>query len=147
MLAGEVKIEVLEWADAATGERNLPRHQLDETRIDEQLAALNVADQAPGRAAPPRSFLSDVDTNPDITNSDACTAGPRRFESDEQARGLRVLIEPPPSPVVDDEVEALGHGRHRHLPEYGPRAGLARTGPIVARGVCMRGSLARCREG
>jgi hypothetical protein len=71
-------------ADAATGEWNLPRHALDETGIDEKLATLNLTDTAPGRAAPPTSRLDDVDANPDITDTDAGAAGPRRFESDEQ---------------------------------------------------------------
>jgi len=84
LLTGEVKIEVPKWADAATGEWNLARHELDETRVNEQLATLNLADAAPGRAAFPRSRLSDIDANPDIADSDAGAAGPRRFESDEQ---------------------------------------------------------------
>jgi hypothetical protein len=84
LFTGEVKIKVPKWADAATGEWNLPRHELDETSVNEQVATLNLTDTAPGRAASPRSRLIHVDANPDITDLDAGTAGPRRFEGDEQ---------------------------------------------------------------
>lgn len=122
MLTGEVKIEVPKRADAAIGEWNLPRHALDETRVNEQLATFNLTDAAPGQAVPPNSFWSEVDTNTDVTDSDACTAGPRGFESDEEAGRPWVLAEPPSSPVVEDEVESLGYGSRGHLARVWPHA-------------------------
>jgi hypothetical protein len=47
LLASKAQIEVAEWADTATGEWKLARHALDETRVDEHIATLDLAELAP----------------------------------------------------------------------------------------------------
>jgi hypothetical protein len=60
---------VPEWADAATGEWELPRHALDETRVKKHLATLDLPDRAPRRVAPTPMRSVDVDANPDVADS------------------------------------------------------------------------------
>jgi hypothetical protein len=51
LLTGEVEIEVPEWADAATGEWELPRHALDERRVKKHIATLDLTERAPRQVA------------------------------------------------------------------------------------------------
>jgi hypothetical protein len=69
LLAGKVEIEVAEWADSASGQWKLPRHVLDETRINEHIATLDLAERSPRRVAISTVRGSDVDANPDVTDS------------------------------------------------------------------------------
>jgi hypothetical protein len=69
LLAGKVEIEVAEWTDSATREWKLPRHALDETRVNEHIATLDLAERAPRRVGTPTARRYDVDANSDITDS------------------------------------------------------------------------------
>lgn len=71
MFAGKVEVEVAEWADSATGQWKLPRHALDETRINEHIATLDLAERLPRRVAMSTARGCDVDANPDVTDSPA----------------------------------------------------------------------------
>ena len=71
MLAAKVEIEMAERADSATGEWKLPRHALDETRVNEHIATLDLAERAPRSVATLTLRRSGVDANPDITDSHA----------------------------------------------------------------------------
>jgi hypothetical protein len=51
LLAGKIEVEVAEWADSSTGQWKLPRHAPDETRINENIATLDLADRSPRRVA------------------------------------------------------------------------------------------------
>ncbi|MGA8667101.1 MAG: hypothetical protein WB804_09580 [Candidatus Dormiibacterota bacterium] len=77
MLAAKVEIEVAEWADSATGEWKLPRHALDETRVNEHIPTLDLAERAPRSLATLTLRRYDIDANPDITDSHTRTTGPR----------------------------------------------------------------------
>ena len=71
LLAGKVEIEVAEWADSATGQWKLPWHALDETRINEHIAALDLTERSPRRVAISTVRRRDVDANPDVADSHA----------------------------------------------------------------------------
>lgn len=69
LLAGKVEIEAAEWTDSATREWKLPRHALDETRVNEHIPTLDLAESPPGRVGTSTPRRCDVDANPDITDS------------------------------------------------------------------------------
>lgn len=47
LLAGKVEIEMAERTDSATREWKLPRDALDETRVNEHIPTLDLAERAP----------------------------------------------------------------------------------------------------
>jgi len=71
LLTGEVEIEVPERADPATGDWELPRHALDETRVNKHIATLDLTERAPRQVATTPVRRVDADANPDVTDSQA----------------------------------------------------------------------------